>query len=46
MNAGARLGLYGIGLVVAFVAAYFIAGAVVPAEFVADWTQQAHTPSH
>lgn len=37
MSAGARLALYGAGLVVAFFAAYFIAGAVVPEQFVSDW---------
>ncbi|SJN10772.1 hypothetical protein FM113_10065 [Leucobacter sp. 7(1)] len=46
MNTAARLGLYGIGLVVAFFAAYVIAGAVVPDAFVADWIQQAHTVTH
>ncbi|UOR01466.1 heavy-metal-associated domain-containing protein [Leucobacter allii] len=39
MRAGARLALYGAGLVVAFGGAFAAAGAVVPDEFVAAWTE-------
>lgn len=37
MNAGAKLALYGAGLVVAFGAAFGLAGVIVPESFVADW---------
>ena len=39
MNAGARLAIYGLGLVVAFGGAFGIAGAVVPDSVVAGWTK-------
>ncbi len=39
MNAGGRLALYGAGLVVAFGAAYGIAGVAVPDRFVAAWAE-------
>lgn len=45
MNAVTRLALYGAGLVVAFGAAFVIAGAVVPTDIVAAWEQRA-TQSH
>ncbi|QIM15604.1 heavy-metal-associated domain-containing protein [Leucobacter insecticola] len=38
MNAGARLALYGLGLVVAFGSAFGIAAAVAPDNAAADWT--------
>lgn len=44
MSAATRLVVYGTVLVVVFVAAYFLAGALVPAEFVAEWSET--TPHH
>ncbi|GGF40529.1 hypothetical protein GCM10010922_14930 [Microbacterium sorbitolivorans] len=41
MNAAGRLGLYGVGVVVAFGAAFGIGAAVVPESAVADWTEAA-----
>ncbi|MDT0119013.1 MULTISPECIES: hypothetical protein [Kocuria] len=41
MNAAGRLGAYATGLAVIFAASFAAAGAVVPEETVADWTQQA-----
>lgn len=38
MNAPQRLGVYGAGLVALFVAAFVVAGAVVPESAVADWS--------
>lgn len=46
MNTGIRLALYGAGLVMAFGAAFAVAGAVVPDGVVASWQQQADTNSH
>lgn len=46
MNAGARLALYGVGLVVAFGGAFGIAGVAVPESAVASWTQGAVTDGH
>lgn len=43
MGAGARLAAYGAGLVVAFGASYGIAGAVVPDEVVARWSESGPT---
>ncbi|WP_202803291.1 heavy-metal-associated domain-containing protein [Tsukamurella sp. 1534] len=40
MNAGGRLALYGAGVVVAFGAAFGLAGAVVPDSVVAGWTER------
>ncbi|XBH20275.1 hypothetical protein V5R04_08415 [Jonesiaceae bacterium BS-20] len=37
MSAGVRLGLFGLAVVVAFVAAYLIAGAVVPQSALEGW---------
>ena len=42
MNAAGRLGLYGAGLVIAFGAAYAVAGAVIPDSTVAAWNQSSH----
>ncbi|UTX52495.1 hypothetical protein [Leucobacter aridicollis] len=46
MKPAARLAIYGAGLVVAFGAAYGLAGLIVPADFVADWiaSGNAHEP--
>lgn len=41
MNAAGRLGLYGVGVVVAFGAAFGIGSAVVPASAVDEWTAAA-----
>lgn len=41
MNAPARLALFAAGLAVAFVGAFALAGAIVPASAVADWQRQA-----
>jgi hypothetical protein len=46
MNTGARLGIYGIGLVVAFGGAFGIAGAVVPDSVVAGWTKGSEMNGH
>jgi hypothetical protein len=46
MNAGARLGLYGAGLLVAFGAAYGLAGVIVPAGAVSEWTKGAEVNDH
>lgn len=46
MNAGARLGLFGAGLVVAFGAAFGLAGVIVPASVVNDWTKGAEVNDH
>lgn len=46
MNAGARLAIYGVGLVAAFGGAFGIAGAVVPDSAVSAWTQGAATNGH
>ena len=46
MNAGARLGLFGAGLVVAFGAAFGLAGVIVPASAVSDWTKGAEVDDH
>ncbi|MDN3445684.1 heavy-metal-associated domain-containing protein [Microbacterium sp. APC 3901] len=46
MNAGARLGLFGTGLVVAFGAAFGLAGVIVPAGAVSDWTKGAEVNEH
>lgn len=43
MNAGAKLALYGAGLVVAFGASYGLASVIVPASFVADWVASGET---
>lgn len=46
MNAGAKLALYGAGLVVVFGGAYGLAGVAVPDSVVASWTQRAGTETH
>jgi hypothetical protein len=46
MNAGARLGIYGLGLVVAFGGAFGIAGALVPDSAVAGWTKGSEMNGH
>lgn len=46
MNTGARLGLFGAGLVVAFGAAFGLAGVIVPASAVSDWTKGADMDDH
>lgn len=46
MRTGTRLAVYGLGLAVAFGGAMAIAGAVVPASVVADWTEGAETSGH
>lgn len=46
MNAGARLALYGLGLVVAFGGAFGIAGAVVPSSVVANWMKGTNMNTH
>lgn len=40
MNAAGRLALFGGGLVVAFGAAYGLAGVIVPDSFVQSWTER------
>ncbi|WGW11188.1 heavy-metal-associated domain-containing protein [Saxibacter everestensis] len=46
MNAGARLAVYGLGLVVAFGGAFGIAGAAIPSSAVSDWTKGTEMKSH
>ena len=46
MRTGARLSLYGLGLVVAFGGAYGVAGAVVPESTVAGWTEGSTMNGH
>lgn len=46
MNTGARLGLYALGLVVAFGGAFSVAGAVVPDGLVADWEKGSEMNGH
>lgn len=46
MKAGARLALYGAGLVVAFGGAFAAAGAVVPDSFVAMWAEGSDMNTH
>lgn len=46
MNAGARLAVYGLGLVVAFGAAFGLARVIVPTSVVSDWTKGAETNDH
>ncbi|WP_271982473.1 heavy-metal-associated domain-containing protein [Pseudoclavibacter terrae] len=46
MNAGARLAIYGLGVVVAFGAAFGLAGVVVPESVVSDWTKGAEMNGH
>ncbi|MCD2440944.1 heavy-metal-associated domain-containing protein [Agromyces sp. SYSU K20354] len=46
MNAGARLGLFGGGLALAFVAAFGIAALVVPDSLVAAWAKGSEMEAH
>lgn len=46
MNAAGRLGLYGAGLVVAFGAAYGLAGVIVPESFVQSWNERSNMNEH
>ncbi|GAC58688.1 hypothetical protein GOHSU_46_00090 [Gordonia hirsuta DSM 44140 = NBRC 16056] len=46
MKAGTRLSLYALGLIVAFVAAFGIARAVVPESMVADWESGRDAAGH
>lgn len=46
MNAGARLALYGAGVVAAFGVAFGIAAAVAPADVAADWQQGSGMDEH
>ncbi|MEV4777222.1 heavy-metal-associated domain-containing protein [Microbacterium sp. LWH12-1.2] len=46
MNAGGRLALYGAGLVVAFGAAFAVAGAVVPGDIAATWVKKDEMNGH
>lgn len=46
MKAGARLALYGAGLVVAFGGAFVAAGAIIPDSFVAAWAEDSATGGH
>lgn len=46
MNAGARLAVYGLGLVVAFGGAFGVAKAIVPASVVDEWTEGAEMDGH
>lgn len=46
MNAGARLALYGLGVVVAFGGAFGLAQVIVPTSVVSDWTKGAEMNDH
>lgn len=46
MNAGTRLAIYGLGLVVAFAAAFGIARVTVPESVVEGWSERAAANSH
>lgn len=46
MNAGARLGLYGVGLVVAFGGAFAVASAIVPSSAVTAWAGAGGADTH
>lgn len=46
MNTGARLTLYGLGVVVAFGGAFGLAGALVPTSLVTDWTKGTEMNNH
>jgi hypothetical protein len=46
MRTGARLGIYGLGLVVAFGGAFGVAGAVVPEATVTDWVKEGEMNKH
>lgn len=46
MNAGARLAVYGLGLVVAFGGAYGVAAAVMPESVVAGWMKGSEMNGH
>lgn len=46
MKAGGRLALYGAGLVVAFGAAFGVAGATIPDSFVTSWSEGSEMNSH
>lgn len=46
MNVGTKLALYGAGLVAAFFAAFFLAGAIVPESLVQSWIEQSESNTH
>ncbi|WP_091032030.1 heavy metal-binding domain-containing protein [Microbacterium oxydans] len=46
MNAGARLALYGAGVVVAFGAAFGLAQAIIPPSVVSEWTKGTEMEEH
>lgn len=46
MKTGARLALYGLGLVAAFGTAFVFAGAVIPGSVVAGWTEGTEMNGH
>ena len=46
MNAGGRLAVYGLGLVVAFGGAFGLAQIIVPTSVVGDWTKGAEMKDH
>ena len=46
MNAGARLALFGVGVVAAFGVAFGIAAAVAPDDVAADWQQKSEMGDH
>lgn len=46
MKTGARLALYGAGLVVAFGGAFGLAGVIVPNSLVDAWAEESETNSH
>ncbi|MBC6496679.1 heavy-metal-associated domain-containing protein [Microbacterium sp. 4-7] len=46
MNAGGRLAVYGLGLVVAFGGAFGLAQVIVPTSVVGDWTKGANMKDH
>jgi hypothetical protein len=46
MKTGARLALYGAGLVVAFGGAFGLAGVIVPNSLVAAWVEESEMNNH
>ena len=46
MNAGTRLAIYGVGVVVAFGGAFGLASAIVPPSVVSDWKEGTEMNSH
>ena len=46
MNAGAKLALFAVGLVVAFAGSFGFAHLVIPASLAESWIEQSHSGQH